>query len=85
METPLWMERLVIKSRSLVKTTIRLLGIALICLGVFNMFLGPLFDYAAVAPYRLWGPVYPYGPTRGGYYIGDALVMCVGAAIAWFT
>jgi len=76
-------ETIYIRSRTWFKTVIRLLGLALVLLGVYNMFLVPLFELQTVAPYRIFGPT--MNPWEGGYYLGDALIICIGAAIAWFA
>lgn len=72
-----------VRFRTIFKTGVRLFGLGLVLLGVYNMFLVPLFGFQAVAPYRLFAPV--INPWRGGYFLGDAIMIGIGAAIAWFV
>jgi hypothetical protein len=83
-ETPLWARLAYIRGRTVAKTLLRLCGIGLVLLGAFNMFAAPALDVAAVAPYRAFGLV---DAARDGtvFYLGDVLVMGVGAAVAWFV
>jgi len=83
MELPIWLETLGIRSRAYLRTVLRLLGVGILFLGVFNMFGAAMLDMQAIAPYRQWGLVGVRG--AGTYWIGDSLVMCFGAAIAWFS
>jgi hypothetical protein len=47
------------------------------------MFGAPILEMATVAPYRQFGIVY-VGQTSG-YFLGDVLIMALGASIAWFV
>lgn len=83
MDIRIRMETLGIRFRSLLKTLVRLAGIGLVLLGVYNMFLVGLLDVGVIAPYRQWGLIFT--GNQSAYYLGDVLVMAVGAIIAWFV
>jgi len=83
METPIWLEVGWIRLRSLLRTLVRLFGVGVVLLGIWNMFGAAMLDMNAVAPYRIWGLVRV--GEMSAYYIGDALLMMAGAAIAWFV
>jgi len=83
MDIRIRLETLGIRFRSLIKTFVRLCGIGLVLLGVYNMFLTGLFDMSVIAPYRQWGLVFT--GNESAYYLGDVLVMAFGAVLAWFV
>jgi len=83
MDIRIRMETLGIRFRSLFKTLVRIAGIGLVLLGVYNMFLVGLLDMSVIAPYRQWGLIFT--GKQSAYYLGDVLVMAVGAIIAWFV
>jgi len=68
------------------KTYLRFLtgivGIALVSLGAFNMLVAPVVNLTPLAPYRGIGVVVF---ERGAYYLGDILVIAVGAVLAWLA
>jgi len=72
-----------IRFRAKVRMLVQVVGIMLLLWGVFNMLVAPVAGLEAVAPYRVFGPV--MAGSDGAYYIGDALVMCAGAILAWFA
>jgi hypothetical protein len=72
-----------IRIRAKVRTAAQLLGVGLVLWGMFNMLAAPLFGIESFAPYRIFGVV--AAGEDGVYYIGDALVMCAGAILAWFV
>lgn len=83
MELPIWLETGWIRIRTFARTAVRIAGLGILFLGIYNMFGAAMLDMPAVAPYRYWGLVRV--GEASAYYIGDAVVMALGAAIAWFV
>lgn len=82
-QPPIWAEVYWIRTRSWLQLLLQMGGVFLVLLGTYNMFVVPLSDLVAFAPYRMWGVVVM--ADQGSYYLGDVLVMCIGAVIAWFV
>jgi len=72
---------LYIRVRMLVRLSIQAAGIAIACLGAYNLMLAPLGVGPTYAPYRVFGAV--GSVTDAAYYAGDALVILAGITIAW--
>jgi len=83
MTLPIWAETKMIKLRSFLRFLIALAGVGLVLLGVYNMFVTQLIDAPVIAPYRQWGVIAV--DRTSGYYLGDVLIIAVGAVIAWFS
>jgi len=71
-----------LRSKGWTRTGIRLLGIALVLLGAYNLLAAPVLQAQPIAPYRELGLVIF---RRGAYYLGDMLIMAVGAILTWFV
>lgn len=70
-----------IKARTYFRTLVRLAGLALILLGAYNLLLSPF--YGTVSPgYRQLGFVMLQ--EGSGYWIGDMVLIGLGAVVAWF-
>lgn len=78
------LETTYIRSRAWVGLLVTLGGIGIVLLGAYNMFAAPLLGMETFAPYRIFG-VRQTSTDSGAYFLGDAIIMCVGAAIAWFS
>jgi hypothetical protein len=72
-----------IRARGWLRVGLRLAGLALVFLALFNM-AGPLFStHSAIAPYRV--PIASaLSLTAGAVYITDLIVLGVGLAVAWW-
>ena len=74
-----------LKARVYAKTAIRLLGLVAVLVGTYHL-LGPLIDptLPTWAPWRVIGVTANAG-SGGVYYLGDVLVIAVGAIVTWFS
>lgn len=72
-----------LRTKTKLKSLVRLLGVGLLFLGIFNMFVAPLVSVEPFAPYRIFGVV--FASETSGYYIGDVLLIAAGAILAWFV
>lgn len=81
--TPIWLETLYIRLRTSVSTLLRLVGVVLIAFGAYNMFVVGLENAAVDAAHRQIAVMRV--SEYGVYYVGDVVVMAIGAALAWFA
>lgn len=82
-----WLHRLYIGAEVFLirnRNIMRLIGIALVIWGSYNLLFAPLMGREVYAPYRAFGMIIQ-ADTMKGFFIGDVLVICLGAVIAWFT
>lgn len=72
-----------LKLRNQIKFLVRIAGLALVLLGAYNMFLGPV-NGALFVEYRQLGLIMSQ-QGQSAFFLSDVVVMAVGAVIAWFT
>jgi len=71
-----------------IRTMIRAIGVLAVLAGGYHL-LVPLLgvDVPIIAPWRVIGVVWMDGPGIGNtpMFVGDVILICVGAATAWFV
>jgi|GEM_PF-2283130 len=72
-----------VRTRGWLRVCLRLFGLGLVILAIYNL-VGPAFSrYGAVAPYR--APVVSVlSLDTGAAYIADVLVLGVGLVVSWW-
>lgn len=69
-----------VRARSHLKTVVRLAALAVVLLGMFNLFATAIADISAIRPYPT---IQPIGAERGVFYLGDVIAIGAGAVLAW--
>jgi uncharacterized membrane protein YiaA len=67
--------RLGVRARLAVRVIVFMIGVGAVAVGVFNLFVAPLSGYEAITAHRVFGIT---AGNKKGYYIGDAVIICVG-------
>jgi len=72
-----------VRIRGWLHVSLRVIGLGLVCLAIWNL-LGPaVSEYGAIAPYR--EPIsVGLGLTQGSRYVADLLVLGIGLVVAWW-
>jgi len=72
------------KAKAKLRLILQIAGIALLLLGAYNLMIVPVLQTELWAPYRMFGAVYS-SKEEVGFYLGDFVVMAVGAIVVWLS
>lgn len=72
------------RAKAKLRLILQIAGIALVILSAYNLLIAPAMQTELWAPYRMFGSVYS-SKEEVGFYIGDFVLMAVGAAIVWWS
>lgn len=77
-------EILSIRAKTKIRNGVRLLGLGLVLLGFYNGLIAPIAGTGFFAPHRVFG-FFVVGQGHGIVFLGDALIVAVGAVLVWFV